>query len=251
MVKSVRFKNIVIFSMSIFSFFGSSAFGMEEFFYLFDCCVFKAENLAVLSKKTFKQKKEDEKSIEKYLGGVRIIDLPYDCMTEVVSFLKQKEAVGLRSVNKSFAKSVDRSPTVKLKEKLWLNVKNIDCFIKSFLLSDMKNKKFKIIDIWCRPSEKLDFSQNSISKINSVSEKVSLVVDGSKKRYSNSLKSYIAFFASSVDFFLNKDKTILSSGGLDKKASLVYLQNLFIQKSSDFGKTDIKFPSGLKELWSK
>ncbi len=222
MVKSVRFKNIVIFSMSIFPFFGSSVFGMKRFCNLF--CCYGLKKFVLLLRLI--------KNPEKYLGGVDINELPYDCMTEVISFLKQKEALGLRSVNKLFAKSVGISPIeilIKLKGK-----KEIQSFAKSFLCRNLENKKLKKNYAFCSSDEDFDFVQDFIASNNP--KKLAIVFDVYLNKH-NSKKKFI------IDFFriIFKNKRTLSFGNFN-------LKKLKVENCTFFGSKKVIFPFGLKEL---
>ncbi|MCK5632849.1 hypothetical protein KAH94_03810 [bacterium] len=215
MVKSVRFKNIVIFSLSIFTFFNFSAFGMKK---LLD-------------------KKQDEKSID---------EIPYDCIGEIISFLNQEDALKLRLVNKSFAKSFAESPTVKLEISLEGKKKIKSFFNKNILSRYMQNKKFKKIEVYCKQNENVDFLQKYIKKFNSFSEKVSLYINGYP--HINLEQKGCSFFHLFCLFF-NKQNDIVSSGRLNKKLSLFNLQKLTINAiSNGSDNSDIEFPSNLKEI---
>ncbi len=84
-------------------------------------------------------------------------------MTEVISFLKQKEALGLRSVNRFFAKLVYRSPTVK-KNMIFRKGKAFESFSKRVLpqnISFLLNLQKLSIELkkayWGKRMKKINF----------------------------------------------------------------------------------------------
>ncbi|MCK5632848.1 hypothetical protein KAH94_03805 [bacterium] len=219
MVKSVRFKNIVIFSLSFFPFFGSFAFGMKRFFNLFCCCGFK------------------EKNPEKYLGGVDINELPYDCMTEVISFLKQKEALGLRSVNRFFAKLVYRSPTVK-KNMIFRKGKAFESFSKRVLpqnISFLLNLQKLTLKFW------QECDSLGINKLNFPSSKLKNL---KVLRYDNFGKKEIVF----PPLLKRLSVSFCKKFGFNKVVFPPLLKELKVFRSESFGSKEIVFPRGLKNL---